>query len=228
MVTMERRTAPAPRTVARARRTRNGVGRRLANLAAGLALMAAAGYAQTFVPPPEQRTAPLTFTGAVGEEVAADRFTVKVHKVVAAHSTDAEPRVTRAGTMGRRVRTDGIFLVLDVSVTATRDAFRLGSPRPVLLTADGKRYALTDKVSETLTLMSSWVQPGFWSRGALVFEVPPAALPGARLVLSAPAGALVADTGRPEAEIDLGLSAESAADLVDRAKDYHRLVAESE
>lgn len=228
MVSVRQRPAPSPRAATRSGRADGGAGQRLLHLLIGLLLIAAACYAQTLVPPPEQRTSPLTSTGAVGEEVATDRFTVKVNKVIAAHSTDAEPRREGVGQDEGRVRTGGIFLVLDVSATAAREAFRFGLPKPVLLTGDGKRYTLTDKVAESLTLMSQWIQPGFWTTRPLVFEVPPAALPGARLVISDRSGAIVADTGRPEAEIDLGLTEESAKDLVDRAKDYHRLAVESE
>ncbi|MGI5485684.1 DUF4352 domain-containing protein [Microtetraspora malaysiensis] len=211
-------------TGGRERPRRGGVARRIVGVVAGIAFAAAAVYAQTFTLPYEQRGSALTIKGTAGELVETNRFSAKVTSVVAAHAVETK------GTTGEvtKVETSNLFLVADVTATTPKRPMQLSRLQPpFLLTADGRRYKPTDKVDESLTLFNKVIQPGLWSKGALVFEIPEDALPGLRLVLIPPQGGLVVDTFIPEAEIDLGLSKAAAARLVSQAEPVHSLVAKS-
>ncbi|MEU7693086.1 DUF4352 domain-containing protein [Microbispora sp. SCL1-1] len=219
---VESRTA---RRAARKKPPRRGVGRRIAAGVAGIVLAAAAVYAQqNFSVSFEQRTSYLTYKGRIGETVETKRFTVKALSVTAAHAVDTTDYSNKVS----KVATSNLFLLVDVSATSAREPFKLSrlSP-PVLLTADGRRYDPTDKVSDSLTLFNKYIQPGFWSSGLLVFEVPEDAVPGAHLVFIPPVSPLVRDNYAPEAQIDLGLSGAAAGRLISQAEDYHSLVSAS-
>ncbi|WP_432929488.1 DUF4352 domain-containing protein [Microbispora sp. CA-135349] len=218
----ESRTA---RRAAREKRPRRGVGRRIAAGAAGIVLAAAAVYVQqNFSMSFEQRTSYLTYKGRIGETVETKRFSVKVLSVAAAHAVDT----TDYSNKVTKVATGNLFLLVDVSATSTREPMRLSeSSPPLLLTADGRRYSPTDKVNTALTLFNKYIQPGFWSSGLLVFEVPKDAVPGAGLVFIPPNNAFVHDAYAPEAQIDLGLSGTAADRLISQAEDYHSLVSVS-
>ncbi|WP_433419615.1 DUF4352 domain-containing protein [Microtetraspora malaysiensis] len=206
------------------RTRRGGMARRIAGVVAGIAVAAAAVYAHTFTLPYEQRGSALTIKGTAGELVETKLFSAKVTSVVAAHAVETK------GTTGQdtEVETSNLFLVADITATTPKRPMQFGRLQPpVLLTADGRRYKATDKVDESLTLFNKVIQPGLWSRGVLVFEVPEDALPGLRLVLIPPQGGLVVDTFIPEAEIDLGLSEGAAARLVSQAERVHSLVDKS-
>ncbi|MBX6385757.1 MAG: DUF4352 domain-containing protein [Microbispora sp.] len=213
------------RRAARTKAKPGGVGRRMAAGVAGIVLAAAAVYAQqNFAMSFEQRTSYLTYKGRIGETVETKRFTVKVLSVSAAHAVDT----TNFSSKTVKVATSNLFLLVDVSATSAREPFRLSTLLPpVLLTEDGRRYQPTDKVDESLTLFNKWIQPGFWSSGVLVFEVPPDAVAGASFVFIPPVSPLVNDNYAPEAQIDLGLSRAAADRLIAKAEDYHSLVSAS-
>ncbi|WP_182908828.1 DUF4352 domain-containing protein [Microbispora sp. H13382] len=218
----ERRTT---RRAAARKPPRRGLMRRAAAAVAGIVLAAAAVYAQQNLSMSfEQRTSYLTYKGRIGETVETKRFTVKVLSVTAAHAVDT----TDYSNKVTKVATGNLFLLVDVSATSTREPMRLSelSP-PLLLTADGRRYQPTDKVNAALTLFNKYIQPGFWSSGLLVFEVPKDAVPGAGLVFIPPNTPLVPDVYAPEAQIDLGLSGAAADRLISQAEDYHSLVSVS-
>ncbi|MCC5579682.1 DUF4352 domain-containing protein [Microtetraspora sp. AC03309] len=201
-------------------RTGPGAVRRVVGIVVGLALAAAAVYAQTFTLPFEQRGSALTTKGSAGELVETNRFSVKVTSVTAAHAVDTKD-------LGKvvKVETSNLFLLVNVIATTPKEPMQLGTLQPpVLLTADGRRYKPTDKVDESLTMFNKIVQPGLWSSGVLVFEVPEEALPGISLVFSPPPGAIVVDSFAPEAEIDLGLSGAALTRLTSQAEELHSLV----
>ncbi len=199
---------------------RKGVVRRVVDFVMGVALAAGAVYAQTFSMSFEQRNSFLTTKGAIGQAVVTDRFSVKVTSVTAAHAVDTKDfsgRVTK-------VDSSNVFLLVNVSATTPRDPMRLSATTPpILRTADDRRYKPTDKVDESLTLFHKWLQPGWWSAGVLVFEVPKDALPGANLIFIPP-NEVIVDNFAPEAQIDLGLTDAAAAKLISQAEDYHSLV----
>jgi hypothetical protein len=197
---------------------------RIAAGVAGLALAAAAVYAQTLSMPFEQHDSFLTYKGRIGQAVQTPRFSVKVTSVTSATSVDT----TDFSGKVAKVATSNLFLLVGVSATTAREPMRLSSlAPPVLLTADGRRYKPTDKVNETLTAFNTWFQPGFWSSGTLVFEVPKGAVPGARFVFVPPVSGLVVDNFAPEAEINLGLSGPAATRLTDHPENHHSLVSKS-
>ncbi|ETK33064.1 DUF4352 domain-containing protein [Microbispora sp. ATCC PTA-5024] len=205
-------------------RAGRGVTRRLVAGMAGLALAAAAVYAQTFTLPYEQRGSALTYQGRIGGTVETSRFSVKVTSVTSARAVDT----TDLGNKTVKVGTSNLFLLVDVSATTPSEPMQLSElTPPVLLTADGRRYQPTDKVDKTLTLFNKWIQPGFWSAGLLVFEVPKDAIPGARLVFVPPDSLMVSDSFAPEAQIDLGLSGATATRLVSQPEDFHSLTGKS-
>ncbi|MEU7880616.1 DUF4352 domain-containing protein [Microbispora bryophytorum] len=213
------------RRAVRAKPPRRGAGRRIAAGVAGIVLAAAAVYAQQhFSMSFEQRTSYLTYNGRIGETVETKRFTVKVLSVTAARAVDT----TDYSNKVTKVATSNLFLLVDISATSAREPFRLSRlGPPVLLTADGRRYQPTDKVNDTLTLFNKYIQPGFWTSGLLVFEVPEDAVPDADLVFIPPVSPLVSDNYAPEAQIDLKLSGAAVARLISQAEDNHSLVSES-
>ncbi|MBE3014252.1 DUF4352 domain-containing protein [Microbispora sp. NEAU-D428] len=224
-MTLTQADSRTARRAASRRPPRRGVGRRIAAGAAGIVLAAAAVYAQqNFTMSFEQRTSFLTYKGRIGEIVETNRFTVKVSSVSAAHAVDTVDFSNKV----TKVETSNLFLLIEVSATTARAPVRLRpSAPPTLLTEDGRRYRPTDKVSDSLTLFNKWLQPGFWSSGVLVYEVPEDAAPGARLVFNPDTGGALVDSLSPEAEIDLGLSGSAATRLISQAEDYHSLVSKS-
>ncbi|GAA4560580.1 DUF4352 domain-containing protein [Planotetraspora kaengkrachanensis] len=215
----EQRTA---RPAARRQPERRSVFGRVVAIVAGLALAAAAVWAQSHSMSYEQKGSYLTTKGEIGQFVETNRYTVKVTTVTAAHSVDT--RVT-PGSSAVKVETNSLFVLVNLRATSRSEPMRLNSlGPPLLLTADGRRYRPTDKVDESLTFFAKQIQPGFWSTGTLVYEVPPTALPGARFVFIPPDSAIVVDNSTPEAEIDLGLTDAAAARLVSRAEAFHPLV----
>ncbi|GII34679.1 DUF4352 domain-containing protein [Planotetraspora mira] len=209
-----------PRQARRPVERRSVVGR-VAAMVAGIALAAAAVWAQSNAMPYEQRGSFLTTKGEIGRPVETNRYTVQVTSVTAAHMVDT--RNFSSETV--KVATRYLFLLVNLRATTRSEPMQLSKlGPPELLTADGKRYKPTDKVDESLTFFAKQVQPGLWSAGTLVYEVPAAAIPGVRFVFIPPVAAIVVDNSAPEAEIDLGLTSADAARLISRAEAYHPLV----
>ncbi|MEU9834951.1 hypothetical protein AB0D67_25745 [Streptosporangium sp. NPDC048047] len=227
---------PSGRSGARARRSGSatpGRWRRLGGLLAGAVLAVAAVAAQSFAFSRDDYSGPLTWTGGPGETVTASRISVRVEGVHAARAieTGASPGTSSSTSSGssssgsssgakQRATTKGIFLVVDLAATSVRVPQRIAPP--ALLTESGRRYSATDKVNGDLTITSPFIQWGWWTRRAAVFEVPPAELAGARIVVHPQEGngALV-EPSAPEVEIDLGLDEAAAARLVSTAKDVY-------
>ncbi|MFF5211664.1 hypothetical protein [Streptosporangium sp. NPDC000396] len=190
--------------------------RRAGVLAAGVALAAAAVGVQSLGLTREERTAHLTWTGGVGEEISASRFSARVkavHAAKAVETTDVTGQVKKATT-------SQIFLIAEVGATANRGPQKLGIP--TLLTEDGKRYAATDKVEASLTITNPYIQVGWWTESVTVFEVPATALTGSRIVL-APQSGFIAESFLPEVEVDLGLDEAATQRLISNAKDVYQL-----
>ncbi|WP_344866884.1 hypothetical protein, partial [Planomonospora alba] len=177
--------------------------------AAAVALQAAALDA-------EERSAPLTWTGGLGEEVVASRFSARVKAAYGARTvrTTDETGTTATAT------TSGLFVVVELEATAHREPQRLGTP--VLLTDDGRRYQATDKVAPSLTITHPYIQPGWWTDGVAVFEVPVGALNGARIVLPLRNG-FIGEAYQPEIEVDLDLDEAGTQRLIAEARDVYPL-----
>ncbi|MGW0058728.1 hypothetical protein ACWDTT_02205 [Streptosporangium sandarakinum] len=207
-------------------RSAPGRWRRLGGLLTGAVLAAAAVAAQSFAFSRDDYSGPLTWTGGLGETVTASRISVRAEGVHAARAIEAGTSPgTSSGTSsgtGQRATTKGIFLVVDLAATSTRVPQRIAPP--VLLTESGRRYAATDKVNGDLTITGPFIQWGWWTRKAAIFEVPPAELAGARIVVHPQEGnGGLIEPSAPEVEIDLGLDEAAAARLVSTAKDVHTL-----
>ncbi|MFC4060437.1 hypothetical protein ACFOWE_19200 [Planomonospora corallina] len=202
--------------------------RRAGALLAGFALACAAVALQSAALDDEERTAPLTWTGGMGEEVVASRFSARVKAVYGARtvrSTDAADTPDTADTTlpadtetAEKATTSGIFVVVELEATAHREPQRFGTP--VLLSGDGRRYAATDKVDSALSVPRITVQPGWWTDGVAVFEVPVTALNGARIVLPLQNG-IIGENYPPEAEVDLGLDDAGTQRLIAETADVY-------
>ncbi|MET8336775.1 hypothetical protein [Streptosporangium canum] len=209
---------PARPETASGRRAPAAPGRwhRAGVLAAGAALAVAAVGLQTIGLDREERTAHLTWTGGVGEQVSASRFSARVkavHVAKAVESTGLDGKVEKATT-------SGVFVIAEVEATANREPQKFGTP--ALLTGNDRRYAATDKVDAAHTITNPFIQVGWWAGSVAVFEVPAAALPGSRLVL-APRNGFIGEALLPEVEIDLGFDEATAGRLISNAKDVYQL-----
>ncbi|MER7505895.1 hypothetical protein AB0L05_31465 [Nonomuraea pusilla] len=191
---------------------RPGGGSRLLNAALGLLLAAGAVALQTLHLDENAFAAPLTYTGGKGETVDAGRFTLRLDGFSVA-------KAVRTG-IGKTVETDDLFLVVNAAAKSSLKPYHLA--QPVLLTADDKRFAATDRVEALQTLASKWVQPDIWVSGSFFFEIPASALPGARVVFGLPPEVVV-EPYRPEVEIDLGLDEEAARKLAAAPQDVYSL-----
>ncbi|MFG1709115.1 hypothetical protein ACFLIM_38585 [Nonomuraea sp. M3C6] len=202
MTATQQHTAAPRRTRSRRQAPRRGQGAVVLHAVVGLALAAGAVAIQTLQLSGDDMGKPLTYTGAKGQNVDAGRFSVRVQKVSSAKTIKA---------LDETVPTDRLFLVVEAAATAPKEPVHLGQPK--LITADGKVFAATDKVNKERTLAYPWIQPGWWTTGKFVFEVPASALPGAQAVFQLPVGGLYSEPLPPEAQIDLGIDDATAKQL---------------
>ncbi|WP_436761319.1 hypothetical protein [Streptosporangium sp. V21-05] len=183
---------------------------------AGIALAASAVGLQAFRSGIADHDAPLTSTGDINEEVTGSRISARIKAVHAAKAIAAP----KPGGERERVTAKGIFVIVEVGATATWEPQQLGPPR--LLTGGGHRYVASDRVDRTLTITNPYIQPGWWTEGVTVFEIPPAELPDSRILIAPSSGFIVEPNG-PEIEIDLGLDEAAARRLTSTAKDVYEL-----
>ncbi|MDH2426959.1 hypothetical protein [Sphaerisporangium sp. TRM90804] len=187
------------------------VWRRLVAAVAGLALVAAAVYVRSLTLTPDQLDDPITASGGMSQEVDTDLFSARLERVEFARSVLVKKEFgTDRATPGQ------VFLVAKVGATAPRRPIQLHSH---LLTADGLRFAASDRVPDTATLAWRWIQPGWWRSGYYFFDVPADKVAGARVVVSKQEHTLYGDQFYAEAAFDMGLDAAGARRLVGAAKD---------
>ena len=193
-------------------------------------------YTHTFAMDQNALDAPLTARAAAGMTASTGRFSARLAKVVAARSL----RLLTTGTDGghvtikksARVGTPDIFLITTISATSPGEPIRLANAW--LRTADGLEYAATDRIARDFTRADRPVQYGWWVDIAFVFEVPPQAIPGASVVVSAPSSNALYDQihpGRydqllPEADLAIFSGDASAKRLLDDVKTSWQLAAE--
>ena len=202
MTATQRRAAAPRRPRARRQAPRRSRGTVVLHLVVGLVLAAGAVSIQSLALTGDDMAQPLTYTGAKGEDVDAGRFSVRVQKVSSAKTLKVSEK---------SVPTEQLFLVVEAAATVQKEPLHLG--RPSLLTADGKMFEASDKVDSDKTLAYPWIQPGWWTTGRFVFEVPASALPGAQAVFQLPIAALYSEPMPPEAQIDLGIDDAAAKQL---------------
>jgi hypothetical protein len=102
-------------------------------------------------------------------------------------------------------------VVVWATVAATREAVLVQGTR--LRTADGTEYQASTSI--LYTLEKTPLQPGIPMYGPMFFEIPKARLAGTWLAVRQHSGdANALDTLGPAVDVDLGLSAASAARLV--------------
>ncbi|GAA3843042.1 hypothetical protein GCM10022226_77440 [Sphaerisporangium flaviroseum] len=204
---------PAPPPVAPPPRV--PVWRKIVAATLGVILISAAVYVQTFVLDGSRLDDPLTVSGGIQEAVSTDVFSARLDRVEFAKSVRVKKQF---GT--DEDTTDKVFLVVKVGATAPRRPIQLTSH---LVTADGLRFDVTDHVTDTATLGSKWVQPGWWGSGLFFFEVPPDKVPGARVVVSQKASTIFGDQYLAEASFDLGLDGAKAGQMIQAAKDVYEV-----
>ena len=181
--------------------------RRLLNGALGTALAAAAVWLQTIVLTPDEVDDPITSSGVIGEEVRTSHFAVRVERVELARTIKKEKMFPAPAFPGH------VYLIVTVDATATKRAMKLQSAQ--LRTPDGRKFAASDLVVSPDLLKDKWVQPMLRTRGLIVFEVPPYALPGAHMVVQEKALSLTGDQYVPEAVIDLRLGSAATRTVKD-------------
>ncbi|MEV5413338.1 hypothetical protein AB0K60_31460 [Thermopolyspora sp. NPDC052614] len=194
----ESRTGRAPRPEPLWRR----VLRRVVNTVLGLALIAAAVSLQPLILDADDLDAPITSSGGHGDTVRTAFFDARVEGVEIAGALQQKDRPRVQAMSGQ------VFVVVKLAAMASTRALRLKTAR--LVTADGLKFHTTERLDAGASLGDKWVQPRWWSSGLYVFEVPPSALPGARLVVAEETPLLFGDQYLPEASIDLGLDAAKA------------------
>ncbi|MFD1930721.1 hypothetical protein ACFSKW_04430 [Nonomuraea mangrovi] len=204
--TDQRRSAPSRQN----RRASGKSGSKVLNAVVGLALACGAISLQTLMLTSHELDAPLTYTGAVKDDVDTGRFSARVDAISSARAVDTGDKTIEAGK-------GQIFLVVHAAATVPKEPLHLQPAE--LLTSDGKRFSATDRIEKSKTLANPWIQPGWWASGLFVFEVPASALPGARAVFSIP----ISDPHRPEIEVDLGLDDVAAQRLFTTPKDVYPL-----
>ncbi|UBU14179.1 hypothetical protein [Nonomuraea gerenzanensis] len=214
MTATEPRSAVSGAPARRGRRAgrRQGGGSRWLNALAGLVLVAGAVGLQALHMSEGEAADALVYTGAKGEDVDARRFTARVDSFAVAKAIQDS-----SSTIG----TDNLFLVVSVSAKSSLKPYHMREA--VLVTADGKKFAATDRVDSTLTLANTWVQPDIWVSGRFVFEVPASALPGASVLLGLGTSVLV-ESYRPQVQVDLGLDEEGARKLAASPQDVYSVV----
>ncbi|WP_248962514.1 hypothetical protein [Sphaerisporangium perillae] len=242
---VQRLTAPPPddraegegrgeetRQAGRARR----VARRLGNGTIALVIAATAVYAHTFVMDQDVLDAPLTTRATAGAVAETGRFGIRLERVVATRTIRLATPSNDPVTGGETIKETGHVGTPDIFVVATVRATSAGEPlwlkRASLRTRDGLEYTNTDRVYGIYTRADHPIQHGWWSEADYVFEVPPQALPGASVVISAPSTNGIYDEiypGRydqllPEASLSLTADDASARRLLDDMPDSVRLV----
>ncbi|MEQ4719964.1 hypothetical protein [Nonomuraea sp. B19D2] len=179
--------------------------RRVTSIVTGTLLLAALGGLQRLVPDADRIYEPIASTGSLRQDVATQPYTLRVDDV------EIGRRLVITNTSSTPTRdTRGLWVVLRITATATKQ--RVGLGKPVLRAQDGTEYGATDRF---FGFANSNLEAGIPNSGPLAFELPPAAVPGAVLVITAPAyrGGIQRLSGAlgPAVHIDLGITAAQAA-----------------
>jgi hypothetical protein len=148
-------------------------------------------------PGSEEVTRPFVYSGPVGQEVDGLSITATVHSVRGAKSI--------ADRDGDVVTTDGVFVVVKLTLTAKVETINLITPR---LISNGKTYDSSERMRQPLDPIS--LQPGVPVQGEMAFELPNAAAPGSRLRFS-PEDHVLIGGNETITEINLGIDEATVA-----------------
>lgn len=143
------------------------------------------------------RDKPFLRAGVVGRPVSLRTADVTITAVHAAKQVTLHGQVAESA---------GVWLVVDVVWAPRREQGELAGSRPVVETADGRRFGGLQAVLNTC----GPAQPGLPVKCQLPFEVAIDALEGAHLLV--PAGTSV-ETADDVADIDLGIDIAAAEDM---------------
>lgn len=164
--------------------------------------------------------APISATGTVGQQVDAGPFAVRVDKVQVATSIVQKDY----GPKGPAIATSGIFLIVTARQRVATDAKEL--PVVHVTDSDEHRYTVATKGLNLKTLADEPAQPGYWTTGQYLFEMPRTALPGSRMQVAAAQKRDVPQRAyphwgfemRPQVDVDLGIDDAKAKRLLSDAR----------
>lgn len=141
----------------------------------GTALLAVAMVFYTIEPDLEAgELDPIRTSGTIGEEITAPAFSVKASRVDVARSLKS------GGILSTEiVRTDGIFVIVQLQAKSNEKPFRMNLTR--LETPGGFSYNTTDRTNGLGS--DPELEPLIWSKATATFEIPKNRLAGAHLVL---------------------------------------------
>ncbi|TYB40864.1 hypothetical protein [Actinomadura chibensis] len=178
----------------------------------GTALLAAAMWLHSIRP--EVKAAalePIRNGGRIGADVTNRDFTVRVEKVDAAKSLAPGLSLGDPPPIG----TDGVYLIVRAKATSEREPLELRTAE--LETRGGYTYR-QDPRTGSVSGSQPTFQPMIWTAAAFVFELPKDRLEGAHLVVGT--GGLLPQLSAA-ADIDLGITAGRAAELLRAAADRY-------
>lgn len=173
----------------------------VATVALVVAALALGGVVTSRLPSADDVTdAPFVRPGVIGTpvELRTGTFTV----------TDVEASTRIADALGTSLTT-GTWVVLHVDVTARREATFLAKKDLRLVTADGRKFGGYLSMQPTC----GPAQPGLPLSCMVAIEAQPDALAGSHLVLPATDHGFLGPDENEFADIDLGISADKAAEL---------------
>lgn len=159
---------------------------------------------------------PIRGGGSVGEEVRNRDFSVRVEKVEAAKSLAPGLSLGNPPPVG----TDGIYLVVRVRATSHREPLELRTAE--LETPGGFTFKDDPRPSSVSGGAQPTFQPMIWTPTVFVFELPKKRLEGAHLIVGT--GGLLPQLSAA-ADIDLGLTAAKADELIRNAPDRYDIKA---
>lgn len=170
----------------------------------GAALLVVAMVLYTIKPDLEATSLdPIRTTGAIGEEITTPVFTVKAGRV------DVAKSVKSGGILGQQVRTDGIFVIVQLQAKSNKEPFRMNYVR--LETPGGFSYDSSDR---TGVFAATDLEPLIWSKAVETFEIPKDRLAGARLVVR---DLSLLPELSAEIAVDLGITETKAAAMIGSA-----------
>lgn len=169
-------------------------------VALALVLLVAIGVAQRLIPDADRIYRPIASHGELRQDVAALPYTLRVDGVEIGRTLTIDDE---------RKTTQGVWVVLRATATATKEQARLGNV--ALVTRSGAQYGVTDRL---LGFDAANLDPGIPQSGTLAFELPKGQVEGAVLrVTNARYASIHQLNGAlgPAVEIDLALTGSQLA-----------------